>query len=180
MVSASYGVSEAHLWTAAYHGRTSPDELRRLDAGGHLIVLEDGAGSAVLQPLDADGGPGTQSSGGEWRAGMFAVDLDRQGDGLGARLLDAVKALAIERRADVVSLGVLKPLDGTPHPHGDRLVAWYGRHGWEPWEEVPVEVEFPPWALEALGPPCVLRRMRWWPQGRPPQTDEAKAPRDGE
>lgn len=67
----------------------SPEDLEAEKGQRHLVAFEDGrvVGGLIVIPL----------SGGSWKVRQVAVDPDRQGEGLGGRLMEKVIETAHER-----------------------------------------------------------------------------------
>jgi [ribosomal protein S18]-alanine N-acetyltransferase len=95
-------------WTASMYR----DELRRRDTR-HYLVAENGAGVV--------GWAGLIAYDDEAHVSTIGVARDRQGEGLGAKLLDALLAEADRRRAPVVLLEV--------RADNERAIGLYRRRG---------------------------------------------------
>jgi ribosomal protein S18 acetylase RimI-like enzyme len=115
IVNRAYLVAEEGMWTRALT-RTNPGELAEAVAKGEVAAVRvDGelAGSVFTHLLDDRTG---------W-FGALAVDPSFAGRGLGRQLVTFAEEHARRCGADTMQLELLVP--DPPHPHTERLAAWY-------------------------------------------------------
>ncbi|MCC7275681.1 MAG: GNAT family N-acetyltransferase, partial [Alphaproteobacteria bacterium] len=99
MGTAAYGIramaeddiGQAHALSQAVRWPHRPEDWRLLRAAGHAIVATDAAGAVVGTGLWWPYGSNVGS------LGLVIVAPDRQGAGIGRRLMDAILAAAGER-----------------------------------------------------------------------------------
>jgi ribosomal protein S18 acetylase RimI-like enzyme len=119
--------SEAHLLRGP---RTSPREIETLigDPESRFVLLlrnQTTKGCALVQRRGLTGcsAPGSEHAGAYF--GMFAIDTDHRGEGLGDKLL-----AECERRAK--ALWEATAMVMTVINVREQLLAWYGRRGYQP------------------------------------------------
>jgi ribosomal protein S18 acetylase RimI-like enzyme len=124
MVEAAYrGDSARAGWTheADLVGgvRTDREELAAMlvDPTQHLLVAREGEHMVGCVAL-------TEKGGGLFYLGMFTVATDRQGGGLGKRLLTAAEDHARRVHATCIEMQVIR--------QRTELIAWYERRGYRP------------------------------------------------
>jgi GNAT superfamily N-acetyltransferase len=144
LVNRAYEAAEAGLWREGY-ARTTPAETAAAIASGQVCVARvDGHVEAALQfrALDRETG---------W-FGVLAVDPGSAGRGLASELVRFAEQHAATNGLSTMQLELLVPRPG-PHPHTQRLAAWYSRLGYcEVDRRDLADVE--PAAVEFLATPC--------------------------
>jgi ribosomal protein S18 acetylase RimI-like enzyme len=120
LVNDAYNHAEAGLWTIG-HTRTDVEETSRAAAAGHLVVAyRDGQIVGAIQTRALDEHTG-------W-FGALAADPTMTGQGIGAALVAHAEARCVEQGCVRMQLERLAPKE--PHPHTDRVWAWYRRLGY--------------------------------------------------
>lgn len=88
------------------------------------IAFTDGKLSGVIKTKEMKEKPGT------FNFGMFAVDYDFRGDGIGQKLVDYVEGVAKEHGATHMQLEILRPLN-FEDVDKERLKKWYTKIGYK-------------------------------------------------
>lgn len=143
LINDAYSIAERGLWVRDIPRVTPDDVVSNLADGTTAIGRADGqlVGTVRTRMRDPDTG---------W-LGVLAVATGIAGAGLGRELVAFAEQRSASLGASTMRLEMLVP--ETPHPHTDRLSAWYARLGY-------VEVErrsladFDPGAMSYWVAPC--------------------------
>jgi GNAT superfamily N-acetyltransferase len=149
VVNRAYDVAEEGLWRGG-GARTTLTEMSDAITAGEVVVARDRGrlvGSIRTRRLDSETG---------W-FGVLAVDQADGGRGIGGKLVAYAESRASSAGAGTMQLELLVPLQ--PHPHTDRLAAWYGRLGYHETERRDL-ADVEPTAVPFLAIPCDVAVMK--------------------
>lgn len=96
--------------------RTDETSLSRLIQKDSAVILKYGEGDEI------SGCVFLEKQSGEIYLGMLTVSPDRQGSGIGKKLLEAATAYAIEKNCSAIRITVISARK--------ELIEWYERHGY--------------------------------------------------
>ncbi|MDQ6846425.1 MAG: GNAT family N-acetyltransferase [Candidatus Dormibacteraeota bacterium] len=120
LVNRAYTVAEAGMWRTVVERTTSAEVAKAMRDREMAVAYEEDHLVGAIRSRLVDEHTG-------W-FGALAVDCAHGGRGVGGQLVRFVEEQTGAAGATMMRLEVLVPL--TPHPHTERLAAWYSRLGY--------------------------------------------------
>jgi len=163
LVNAAYARGEEGIWRDGAARVTTAQMAGLIGDGEMAAATLDGAvvGCVRVRRVDARTG----------ELGMLAAAPAHWGSGVGRLLVGCAERLSSARGLDTMRLDLLVPT-GRPHPHKERMHAWYTRLGYEVVRHGDLGDDHPH-LVPLLATPCDLR-IYHRPLEPPPSPERAR------